>query len=384
MIPYARQSVDDRDVAAVAQVLRSDFLTQGPVVPRFEQCVASYCAARFAVASTNATSALHLAAKALGLETGGLLWTSPISFVASANCGLYCGAQVDFVDIDPQTLTMSTSALEAKLAKAKTDGRLPDVIVTVDFAGTPGELEGIAELRDRYGFRIIEDASHAIGARYRGDPVGSGRYSDVTVFSFHPVKIITTAEGGMALTNDPQIAQRMRLLRSHGVTREPALMDGSREPWEYEQIALGFNYRLTELQAALGIAQMERLDEFIAQRARIADRYDRALTGLPLMLPQRLQHAKSANHLYPVQVRDDAPCDRRTLYERLRARDIAANVHYMPIYLQPYYRALGFAPGHCPNAESYYAHAISLPMFSSLTLPQQQRVIDALADSIRL
>ncbi len=384
MIPYARQSIDENDVAAVVEVLRSDFLTQGPVVPRFEERVASYCGAPNAVAMSNATSALHAAVRALGLQPGGLLWTSPISFVASANCGRYCGALVDFVDIDPRTYNMSVDALAGKLEVARSKGRLPDVVVIVDFAGQPCDLAAIAELRSEYGFRIVEDASHAVGAKYRGEPVGSGTFADVTVFSFHPVKIITTAEGGMALTNDDAVAERMRLLRSHGVTREQRLMSRERESWEYEQIDLGFNYRLTELQAALGIAQMDRIDEFIAQRRRIAQAYDEELRGLPVVIPHQSADSLSAYHLYPIQVRDEAPLDRRVLFERLRGEGIAANVHYMPIYMQPYYQALGFEPGYCPNAEAYYARALSLPMYASLTPVDQLRVTDALKRSIRV
>jgi UDP-4-amino-4,6-dideoxy-N-acetyl-beta-L-altrosamine transaminase len=381
MIPYARQSIEDADVAAVTEVLRSDFLTQGPAVPRFEQRVAEFCDARHAVAVSNATSALHVAAKALGLSDGGLLWTSPISFVASANCGRYCGADVDFVDIDPRTYNVSVNALAAKLEQAQQAGRLPDVVVIVDFAGQPCELEEIAALGARYGFRIIEDASHAVGARYRGKPVGSGDFADVTVFSFHPVKIITTGEGGMALTKDPAIAQRMQLFRSHGVTRDAQLMRAeTRDPWEYEQLDLGFNYRLTELQAALGIAQMERIEEFVARRREIAARYDMELARLPLILPHQRADVQSAYHLYPVQVADDAGLSRRDLYDALRSSGIAPNVHYMPIYTQPYYRDLGFPPAYCPNAERYYARALSLPMYAGLTDEQQTRVIAALCD----
>ncbi len=383
MIPYARQSIDDNDVAAVVEVLRSDFLTQGPVVPRFEDRVAAYCGTRHAVATSNATCALHIAVRALGLKAGGLLWTSPNSFVASANCGRYCGASVDFVDIDPRTYNMSVDALADKLEIARAQGRLPDIVVIVDFAGQPCDLAAIAQMRSEYGFRIVEDASHAVGATYRGAPVGNGAYADVTVFSFHPVKIITTAEGGMALTNDDEIADRMRLLRSHGVTREARLMTGKREPWEYEQIDLGFNYRLTEIQAALGSAQMDRLEEFIAARTRIAQVYDEALRDLPIVTPHQQADSRSAYHLYPIQVADEAPLDRRALYERLRGEGIAANVHYMPIYMQPYYRALGFAPGYCPNAEAYYARALSLPMYPALDAADQQRVTDALTRSIR-
>ena len=382
MIPYARQSIDDGDIAAVVDVLRSDFLTQGPVVPRFEQCVADYCGAKHAVAVSNATSALHIAVKALGLQRGGLLWTSPNSFVASANCALYCGADVDFVDIDPRTYNMDARELERKLHRARRGGRLPDVVVSVDFAGQPCENDRLAALREEYGFRIVEDASHAIGASYAGERVGSGRYADITVFSFHPVKIVTTGEGGMAVTNDSTLADRLALLRSHGVTREPRLMTQAPEPWEYAQIDLGFNYRLTELQAALGISQMERIDQFVRRRREIAARYHTALADTGLILPYEHERASSAYHLYVVQVPEGGGLDRRKLYDRLRSRGIAPNVHYMPIYLQPFYRALGFSTGHCPNAEQYYARALSLPMYAGMTEEEQQRVIDALTSAL--
>lgn len=382
MIPYARQSIDDSDVSAVMEVLRSDFLTQGPVVPRFEQRVADYCGAKYAVAVANATSALHIAVKALGLGPRGLLWTSPISFVASANCALYCGASVDFVDIDPRTYTIDIDELHRKLESARRLGKVPDIIVSVDFAGQPCENEKLAALRDEYGFRIVEDASHAIGACYNDEPIGNGRHADITVFSFHPVKIITTGEGGMAVTNDAALADRLVLLRSHGVTREPRLMTQAREPWEYEQVELGFNYRLTELQAALGLSQMARIDEFVRRRREIAARYDAALRSTGLILPYQRDDARSAFHLYVIQVPDTAALNRRELYEYLRARDVAANVHYMPIYLQPYYRALGFDAGYCPNAEAYYARALSLPLYADLGDAEQERVVATLSEAL--
>ncbi len=372
MIPYARQSVDESDIQAVAQVLRSDFLTQGPVVPQFEDAVASYCGATYAVAVSSGTAALHIAARALGLGPGGLLWTSPNSFVASANCALYCGADVDFVDIDPRTFCMSVSALEEKLTAARATGRLPDVVVTVDFAGQPCDMKAIARLRAEYGFKIVEDASHAVGALYNEERAGSGRYADVTVFSFHPVKIVTTAEGGMALTNDPDLADTMQLLRSHGITRDARKMESARAPWEYEQLDLGFNYRLTEIQAALGLQQMQRIDAFIERRRAIAARYARAFESPGVTVQEEPAFARSAYHLYAVQVPD-----RAGMYERLRASGIAPNVHYMPIYTQPYYRAMGFQTGYCPNAERYYEHAISLPMYAGLDEAQQERVIEA-------
>ncbi|MFN2448649.1 MAG: UDP-4-amino-4,6-dideoxy-N-acetyl-beta-L-altrosamine transaminase [Candidatus Baltobacteraceae bacterium] len=383
MIPYARQSIGQAEAAAVIEVLASDFLTQGPVVPRFEERLAAFCGATHAVAVSNATSALHIAVRALGLSAGGRLWTSPNSFVASSNCALYCGAQVDFVDVDPRTYNMSVPLLARKLEDAQNAGRLPDVVVAVDFAGQPCELDALAELRAQYGFRIVEDASHAVGARYREARIGSGAYADVTVFSFHPVKIVTTAEGGMALTGDVKVAQTMQLLRSHGITRDPQLMTGAPEPWEYEQVMLGFNYRLTEIQAALGVAQMDRIESFLARRRAIAARYDAELAHLPLVLPYHLPHVQPAYHLYPVQVSPASPLNRRELYDRLQAGGIAANVHYRPIYLQPYYRNLGFERGHCPNAEAYYARALSLPMYPGLSDEEQDRVIDVLSAALR-
>jgi UDP-4-amino-4,6-dideoxy-N-acetyl-beta-L-altrosamine transaminase len=380
MIPYARQSIDEADVARVVDVLRSDFLTQGPLVPEFERIVAQRSGARFAVATCNATAALHLACKALGAGPGDLVWTSPNSFVASANCARYCGADVDFVDIEPATYNISVDALAEKLEEAERNGRLPKIVVVVDFAGQPCDLAPIAELKTRYGFAVVEDASHAVGASYCGEPVGSGRYADVTVFSFHPVKIVTTAEGGMALTNDATLAAKMQLLRGHGVTRERELMESDDcEPWEYEQVDLGFNYRITEIQAALGSSQMSRLDEFLRRRREIAARYDHELAGLPLTLPFQHPQAKSAYHLYPVRVRANARgIDRRRVYDELCARGVRPNVHYIPIHTQPYYRRLGFAPGDFPTAEAYYREALSLPMYFDLSDSEQGLVIQSL------
>ena len=379
MIPYARQSIDEADVAAVVDVLKSDFLTQGPVVPRFERCVAAYCGAKHAVATANATAALHIACLALGVGPNDLVWTSPNSFVASANCALYCGADVDFVDIDPQTYNMSTAALAEKLAVAQRQGRLPKAVIVVDFAGQPAELAELLRLKNEYGFKLIEDASHAVGATYYGQPVGNGHYADVTVFSFHPVKIVTTAEGGMVLSNDAAVARRMELARAHGITREPTEMDsGTPEPWEYEQLSLGYNYRLTEIQAALGLAQMERLDAFLTRRRAIASRYDRELACLPLALPYQHPDSASSYHLYPIRVLPEAGLSRRQVYDGLVCRGVRPNVHYIPIHLQPFYRRLGFKPGDFPNAEAYYASALSLPMYPGLSDAEQARVIEAL------
>ncbi len=378
MIPYGRQDITSEDIAAVEAVLRSDFLTQGPAVPGFEQALAAYCGAARGVAMNSATSALHVACLALGLGPGDRLWTSPNTFVASANCGLYCGAEVDFVDTDPATYNMSVAALEARLVAAAAEGRLPKVVIPVHFAGQSCEMRAIHALGQQYGFRIIEDASHAVGATYLGEPVGNCRYSDITIFSFHPVKIITTAEGGMAMTNDPALAERMERLRSHGITRDPAAMAWDSEgPWYYQQVELGYNYRITDLQAALGHSQLARLDDYVARRHAIAARYDAALAGLPLTTPWQHPDSRSALHLYPIRLHDAAR--RREVFEALRAAGIGVNVHYIPVHTQPHYHRLGFRPGDFPEAERYYAGAISLPMFPTLTPAQQDEVVAALA-----
>lgn len=380
MIPYGRQSIDASDIEAVVEVLRSDFLTQGPCVPRFEEVVAAYARARHAVAVNSATSALHIACLVLDVGPGDLVWTSPITFVASANCARYCGADVDFVDIDPQTWNMSVAALEAKLQQAEAAGRLPKVVIPVHLCGLSCEMEAIRSLGQRYGFRIIEDASHALGGRYRGSPVGSCEFSDITVLSFHPVKIITSAEGGMALTNDDRLAARMELLRSHGITREEVAMERPTDgPWYYEQQELGFNYRLTDVHAALGLSQMRRVDTFVARRHALAERYDALFAGWPLQLSVHVSDVYSALHLYVVRLAQSVKRPHREVFERLRAAGIGVNLHYMPVYLQPYYRRLGFAPGHCPEAERYYAQAITLPMYPALTEAEQDQVAAALA-----
>jgi UDP-4-amino-4,6-dideoxy-N-acetyl-beta-L-altrosamine transaminase len=364
MIPYGRQDVTEADIAAVVQVLRSDYLTQGPVVPRFERAIADYCGARHAVAVNSATSALHIACMALGLGPGDWLWTSPITFVASANCARYCGASVDFVDIDPRTYNMSPSALEAKLVEAERLGTLPKVVVPVHLCGQPCDMRAIHALGQRYGFRIIEDASHAIGARYLGEPVGNGHYSDITVFSFHPVKIITSAEGGMAVTNDDALASAMALYRSHGITRDPALMTHAPDgDWYYQQVALGYNYRLTELHAALGLSQSARIDEYVERRHAIAKAYDERLGRLALEIPGQHPDGYSALHLYVVRVDADRHAK---VFADLRAAGVGVNLHYIPVHTQPYYRSLGDSRGELPEAERYYAEAISLPMFPVL------------------
>lgn len=384
MIPYGRQEISRADIDAVVDVLRSDFLTQGPMVPRFEQTVANHVGAEHAVAVNSATSALHIACLALGLGPGDWLWTSPITFVASANCGLYCGAKVDFVDIDPRTYNLCPNALAKKLELAEREGRLPKIVVPVHLCGQPCDMAAIHALGERFGFRIIEDASHAIGGKYRGEFIGNCRYSDITIFSFHPVKIITTAEGGMATTNDVRLVERMSLLRSHGITRDPDLMTHEPDgPWYYQQIALGFNYRMTELQAALGVSQMKRLDGFVARRHALARRYDEMLTEIPVVTPWQHPGSYSGLHLYVIRL-DPTQTDRRQIhvFESLRNQGIGVNVHYIPVHTQPYYRNLGFELGDFPQAESYYAEAISLPMFHSMTEVQQDAVVDALRKAV--
>ena len=383
MIPYGRQSISDEDVAAVVRVLRSDFLTQGPEVPRFEQAVRDYTGAAHALAFNSATSALHAACMALGVGPGDRVWTSPNTFVASANCARYCGATVDFVDIDPDTLNLGVAALAAKLEAAATAGQLPKVVIAVDFAGEPCDLRAMRQLLDRYGaIRLISDASHAIGARHAGKPVGAGGFADITIFSFHPVKLITTAEGGMALTNDAALAEAMALVRSHGITRDPARLEADEGPWYYEQQLLGYNYRMTEMQAALGSSQLPRLDAWVERRHVIARQYDAALAGLPLRLPRYDATGRSALHLYPIQLHG-APVARRAFFERMRARGIGVNVHYIPVHLQPDYRRLGFAAGDFPCAEAYYANAVSLPMYADLSDAQQVEVVAAVKESLQ-
>ena len=384
MIPYGRQDIDQADIDAVTEVLRSDFLTQGQAVPAFEEAVAGYCGVRHAVAVNSATSALHIACMALEVGPDDLVWTSPITFVASANCALYCGADVDFVDIDPRTYNLCPERLAAKLASAKSAGRLPKVVIPVHLCGQSCDMQAIHALAQQYGFRIIEDASHAIGGRYQDVPVGSCRFSDITVFSFHPVKIITTAEGGMAVTNDAEWSRRMQLLRSHGITRDVRDMTHvSDGPWYYQQIELGYNYRLTDLQAALGLSQMRRLDAFVRQRHQLAARYERLLADLPVVTPWQLPASYSGLHLYVVRL-DLARIVRshREVFEALRADGVGVNLHYIPVYSQPYYAKRGFAPNYCPNAEKYYATAISLPLYPGLSESQQDHVVAALARAL--
>lgn len=378
-IPYGHQDITAADIDAVVGVLRSDFLTQGPAVPAFEAAVAARAGAQHAVAVNSATSALHIACLALGLGPGDSLWTVPNTFVASANCARYCGAAVDFVDIDPETWDLSVAGLRRKLQQAKEDGCLPKVVVPVHFAGQPTDQEAIWDLAQQYGFRVLEDASHAIGAVRNGETVGSCRWSDVTVFSFHPVKIITTGEGGMALTNDRRLAEAMATLRSHGITRDA---DRFRQPpagpWYYEQQALGFNYRMTDIQAALGLSQLARLGAFVERRNALAARYDLGLRGLSLRLPHVRSENYSAFHLYVVRVLPGTTGKtHREVFDELRRLGIGVNVHYLPVHLQPYYRALGFVPGQYPQAEAHAAEAITLPLFPAMTERQQDEVIEA-------
>lgn len=384
MIPYGRQEITQADIDAVVGVLKSDYLTQGPMVPRFEEAVAAYCGATHALAVNSATSALHIACLALGLGPGDRLWTTPITFVASANCGLYCGAQVDFVDIDPHTYNICPRALERKLVEAERTGSLPKVVVPVHLCGQPCDMQAIHSLAQRFGFKVIEDASHAIGGKYRGEPIGNCRYSDITVFSFHPVKIITTAEGGMTLTNDPKLAERMGLLRSHGITRDPALMTKEPDgPWYYQQVALGFNYRMTDLQAALGVSQVERLDDYVARRHYLAKRYDRLLNPLPVSTPWQHPDSYSGLHLYVIRLNlNTIVRGHREVFEALRCQGIGVNLHYIPVHTQPYYQGMGFGFGQFPEAERYYAEAISLPMYPTMTEAQQDRVVDAVAGAV--
>ena len=390
MIPYGRQNITEADIQAVVDVLRSDRITQGPKVPVFEKSVATYCNAGHAVAANSATSALHLACRALGIGEGHTVWTSPITFVASANCAHYCGAEVDFVDIDPDTYNMSLSALETKLAEAEKTGSLPRAVIPVHMCGQSCDMEAIHVLSRKYGFSIVEDASHAIGGYYQGKPIADCRFSDIAVFSFHPVKIITTAEGGMAVTNNSQMAWKMELLRSHGITREfwhglRGIEDGSdlAPAWYYEQLALGYNYRMTELQAALGLSQLKRLDEFVAKRHELAKRYDELLAGFSLTLPRQQPDSYSAWHLYIIRLKlKELRQSRRQIFDYLQAQGIGVNVHYIPVHTQPYYQTLGFRLGQYPEAEKYYQEAVTLPLFPAMGQDEQDHVADALRKAL--
>ncbi len=380
MIPYGKQSITAEDINAVVEVLKSDFLTQGPQVPAFEKSLMDATGASYALAVNSATSALHIACLALELGPGDTLWTTPITFVASANCGLYCGASVDFVDIDPQTYNLCPQALHTKLKRAKAEGKLPKVLVAVHLCGQPCDMKAIHALSREYGFKVIEDASHAIGGRYQSQPIGACEYSDITVFSFHPVKIVTTAEGGAALTNDKALADKMALYRSHGITRDEALMENpSHGGWYYEQVDLGFNYRMTELQAALGVSQMSRLESFVAARHQLANRYNEKLAHLPITLPYQLPETYSGLHLYVIRLNLSAITkSHKQVFDELRAAGIGVNLHYIPVHLQPYYQRMGFNVGDYPEAERYYAEAISIPMFHGMTHEQQDDVVKQL------
>ena len=380
MIPYGRQDINQQDINAVVEVLKSDFLTQGPQVPAFEQAIIDACDAKYAVAVNSATSALHIACLALGLGNDDWLWTTPNTFVASANCALYCGAKVDFVDIDPRTYNLCAKQLEKKLIAAQKVGKLPKIVIPVHFSGQSCDMQAIHELAKKYGFNIIEDASHAIGGKYKGEPIGNSRYSDITVFSFHPVKIVTTAEGGMAVTNNAKLAEQLNLLRSHGITRDEELMTKAADgPWYYQQIELGYNYRMTELQAALGLSQMQRLEAFVIKRHELASRYDNLLQDLPITLPWQHPDSYSARHLYVIRLQlEQINTTHLDVFNALRAAGIQANLHYIPVHMQPYYQKMGFASGQFPEAEKYYKEAISIPLFSAMTEGQQDTVCSTL------
>lgn len=384
MIYYGKQSISEADIKAVEEVLRSDFLTQGPAIEQFERTVADYCGAKYAVAVCNATAALHIACLSAGLGTGELLWTSPITFVASANCGRYCGADVDFVDIDEKTYNMSAVALEEKLRCARRDNSLPKVVIPVHLAGQSCDMARIKELSEEYGFTVIEDASHAVGADYLDTKVGSCAFSDMTVFSFHPVKIVTTGEGGMVLTNNKDLYEKLLLYRSHGITRDPARMthesDGA---WYYQQIELGYNYRMTDIQAALGASQMARLDAFVARRRELAARYDELLRELPLVTPHVIEGANPSWHIYVVRMAfDQISKTKQQIFEEMKEQGVVLNLHYIPVHRQPYYEKLGFRQGDFPQSEKYYDEAFTLPLYYDLTNDEQDRIVESLRKTL--
>jgi len=385
MIPYGKQNINQADIDSVIDVLQSDFLTQGPQVPLFEEKVSDYCDSKFGVAVNSASSALHIACLALGLERGDWLWTSPNTFVASSNCALHCGAQVDFVDIDPRTFNMSVECLAEKLVLAEKEGKLPKIVMPVHMCGQSCDMAGIHELSQKYGFKVIEDASHAIGGKYKNKAIGSCHYSDISVFSFHPVKIITTGEGGMALTNNPELADRMQRYRCHGITSDASRMQPrpAKEIWNYQQIDLGFNYRMTDIHAALGLSQMNRLDKFVAKRHAIASEYEELLSNLPVTTPWQHPDSYSAFHLYIIRLKlDQISKSQREVFTELHAAGIGVNLHYIPVYRQPYYEQLGFKAGHCPESEKYYAEVLSLPMYPMLTNKKLSYVTSSLSKFI--
>jgi UDP-4-amino-4,6-dideoxy-N-acetyl-beta-L-altrosamine transaminase len=384
-INYGRQNINQDDIDAVVEILQSDFLTQGPTVPAFERAVSAYCGAGDGVAVNSATSALHISCLALGVGEGDIVWTSPNTFVASANCALYCGATVDFVDIDPRTYNLCVERLAEKLSSAEKSNRLPKVVIPVHLCGQSCDMKRIRALSRQYGFKIIEDASHGVGGKYKSQSIGDCRYSDITVFSFHPVKIITTGEGGMAMTNDPLVAKRLTLFRSHGISSAVADMETrpDQEIWNYQQINLGFNYRMTDIQAALGLSQLKRLDDFVAERHSLAENYDELLSGLPVVTPHQSADCYSAYHLYVIRLKlNEMKRSHREVYESICAAGVLVNLHYIPVYLQPYYQKMGFRRGYCPEAEAYYAEAISIPLYPGLTEAQQARVVDVITEAV--
>jgi len=381
MIPYGRQDITQADINSVIKVLQSDFLTQGPQVPKFEKVVSQYCNVKYALATNSATSALHLACLSLGLNNNDWLWTTSITFVASANCGLYCGAKVDFVDVNPATYNLCPEALKKKLIKAKELGKLPKIVIPVHLCGQSCDMKSIYKLSKEYGFKIIEDASHAIGGKYLNEPIGNCKYSDITVFSFHPVKIITTGEGGMALTNNNKLFKRMSLLRSHGITRDPSQMTKQADgDWYYQQIELGYNYRMTDIQAALGVSQLKRLDDYVSRRHELYTRYNELLKGFPLVIPYQYSDGYSAFHLYIIRLKNRDK--HKQVFEYLRKNGIGVNLHYIPVYHQPYYEAMGFKKGYCLEAENYYNEAISLPMYATLSEAEQDKVAAVLHEAL--
>jgi UDP-4-amino-4,6-dideoxy-N-acetyl-beta-L-altrosamine transaminase len=385
MIPYSRQDINQQDIDAVISVLHSNYLTQGPMVPKFELTVSNYCGAKFAVAVNSATSALHIACLALGVGKGDIVWTTANTFVASANCAIYCGASVDFIDIDSKTYNLSVARLAEKLVQAERDGKLPKVVIPVHFCGQSCDMASIYALSQKYGFKLIEDASHAIGGKYKGEPIGNCRYSHITIFSFHPVKLITTGEGGMAVTNDEVLAKYLRVFRSHGISSHPLDMYArpAGEIWNYQQIDLGFNYRMTDIEAALGLSQMKRLDSFVAKRHGIAKIYDEKLTDLPIQLSEQIPDAYSAHHLYTVRIKQNKNnISQRQLYDFMQSAAINVNLHYIPVYRQPYYEAMGFQQGYCPEAEKYYKETLSIPIYPGLTEEEQHKVIRVINEAL--